>query len=212
MAKYYKLEQADLRSKGRTRDTYRVLHEYCISGEDFVEHIASHTPYRKSLLTAVLLEVAKELGELLATGDTVTLPGIGIFSIGVKARDAKETDEEHELNAQRIEFDHINFRCSRSLKKDVASRCKSSGFERVYGKEGKKIKSPAMLIKGRMAAARQYLLSHPFMRIADYAELIGLSHSAAQRELKEAVQNPDYGIQAVGRGNQRVYVLAQNDT
>ena len=211
MAKYYKLEQADLRSKGHTRDTYRVLHEHCTTGEEFVEHIASHTPYSKSLLTAVLIEVAKELGEQLATGDSVTLPGIGIFSIGVKAKAEKEPDEEHELNAQSIEFDHVNFRCSKDLKNDVASRCHLAGFERVYGKEGKKIKSPAMLIKGRMATARQFLESHPFMRITDYAERVGLSYTAAQRELKEASHDSDYGIRAVGRGNQRVYVLADKE-
>ena len=207
MPKYYKIEQADLRNPGRTRETYRVLHEGNITAEDFINHIARHSSLSKSMLTAVLIEVADELGELLATGDSVTLPGIGNFSIGVRATKASVADDDHELNAQSIEFDHINFRCSRRLKNDVASRCGISGFERVGGREGVKIKKPSMLIKGRLASAREYLKNHHVMRVADYAELVKLSYSAAQRELKAAAQESSSGIKASGSGNQRVYVL-----
>ena len=64
-----------------------------------------------------------------------------------------------------------------------------------------------MLIKGRLASAREYLKNHHVMRVADYAELVKLSYSAAQRELKAAAQEPSSGIKASGSGNQRVYVL-----
>lgn len=207
--KYYKMEQRDLRRPGHSRETYRVLHERCISGEEFIDHIARHTPFSEATLTGVLIEVAKELGELLATGQSVTLPGIGNFSIGVRAKVERAEKEEHELNSQNIEFDHINFRCSKKLRQDVASRCSQSGFERVMGQDGVKIRKPAMLIKGRLAGARHYLSIHHVMRIQEYADAMGLSYSAAQRELKAAANDPNSGIEAYGRGNQRVYILAR---
>ena len=207
--KYYKMEQRDLRRPGHSRETYRVLHERCISGEEFINHIARHTAFDEAVLTGVLIEVAKELGELLATGQSVTLPGIGNFSIGVRAKVKREEEEAHELNAQNIEFDHINFRCSKKLRQDVAGRCLRSGFERVMGQDGVKIRKPAMLIKGRLAGARHYLSIHHVMRIQEYADAMGMSYSAAQRELKAAANDPNSGIEAYGRGNQRVYILAR---
>lgn len=208
--KYYKIQQVDLRRPGKTRDAYRVLHERSISGKEFIEHIAQHSMYSESIITAVVMEVAKELGELLATGQSVTVPDIGNFSIGIRAKVVRE-ESDKELNAQNIEFDHINFRCSNKLRTDVANRCYQSGFERVYGKDGIKIRKPAMLIKGRLAGARHYLSIHHVMRIREYATAMGLSYSAAQRELKAVAQDPASGIVSMGNGNQRVYVLAHPD-
>lgn len=208
MPKYYKLEQVNLREAGKTRDTYRVLHDHCVSGQELIEHMASHSLFSEAVLSGVLMDLAKELGEHLAKGYSVSLPGVGIFSIGIRAKKVLDDDSEHVLNAKSIEFDHVNFRCSKSLLKDVASRCRLAGFERVLGKDGVKIKKPAMLIKGRLASAREYLRIHHIMRIRDYAELVGLSYVTAQRELKVAALDDSSGICAKGKGNQRYYILA----
>lgn len=209
--KYYKLQQVDLRNPGKTRDTYRVLHERSISGEQFIQHIAKHTAFDESIVTGVLIEVAKELGELLATGQSVTIPRIGNFSIGIRAKVQREEDDTQELNSQNIVFDHVNFRCSNELRREVDTRCLQTGFERVRGRKGIKIKKPFMLLKGRLAAARHYLSIHHVLRIKEYAENMKMSYSAAQRELKAAAKDPASGIVAKGSGNQRVYVLASPD-
>ena len=125
-----------------------------------------------------------------------------------------ETNSEadnHQINARSLEVGRINFRCHKELLKDVRSRLSGKGkFQqsRYFGYVP--LYEPTIARRReRFAAAQAYLKEHPFMRIADYAELTGLSYTTAQRELRLAATLTHSGIAARGRGSHRVYVLAQ---
>lgn len=218
---YYKLEQHDMLQPNKTRSVYRLKNINRISGEQFINHIARHHAYSESMITAVLMEVADELAELLGEGHSVELPGIGVFSIGVRMKDAtgkaqggrnperETTGEETKMpTARNLYLHHLNFRKSPELFRRVNMQFHKQDFQRAYGKNGVRIKrSKYPQVKNRMIVAREFLATHPYMTIKDYAELTGLSYSTAQRELRANWNNPNYGIDIAGRGSHRVYVL-----
>ncbi len=222
MLKYYVQEIRDLRDpdSGKMREIYKVLFDRSVSGEHFMNYVARHSILSDGQVQMVCTTIADFLGELLANNGCVTLPGIGSFSIAIRPKEDKrkglqEMDGEAEgpgINARSIEMDHINFRCSKELLSDVKGRLHREGtFQRdPYGGHVPIYKPSIENRLKRFKAAREYLSTNPIMRIADYAELTGLSYSSAQRELRLAATMYHSGILAKGRGSHRVYVLNKN--
>ena len=218
---YYKLEQHDMLHPDKTRSVYRLKSAGRVSGEQFIHHIARHRANSEATITAVLMEVADELAELLGEGRSVEVPGIGVFSIGVRMKDTKEKAQKDENpegqttgqaakmpTARDLYVHHLNFRKSPELFKQVELQFHNQEVKRAYGKTGVRIKrSKYPQVKNRMIVAREFLATHPYMTIQDYADLTGLSYSTAQRELRANWRNPDYGIDIAGMGSHRVYVL-----
>jgi len=221
---YYKLEQRDVLTPEQTRSVYRLKHKALISGEQFVKEVAHRRGYSEATIMGVFIDAAKELAEQLGSGYSVELPGIGIFSIGVRMKKDEvedknsaaaeassvnaSTGEGPTKNARSLRLDHINFRKNKDFFREVNGYFRGQDIRRVYGKEGVRIKtSQYPQVKNRMIVAREFLATHPFMTIQDYADITGLSYSAAQRELKKAWLDAKNGIAIMGRGSHRVYVL-----
>lgn len=220
---YYKQEIRDLRNpeSGRYREVYKVLLNRSDTADQFLNHLELHTHLGPGIVRAALMEIVKCLGERLAETGSVTIPELGTFSVairpkknrakGLQSRSAEgETpDATPELNARSIEFHHLNFRPAKELYNDVHLRLRRDGaLEMVGGRTGVRLCRPKLeRRRERFAAAREYLASHSLMRVADYAELTGLSRSAAQRELRLAAQLTHSGIIADGSGSHRIYVL-----
>ena len=226
MMEYYKLEQRDMLNPEQTRTVYRLKNESRIDGTQFIREVAHRRSYNEAVVTGVLIDVAKELAEQLGKGHSVELPNIGVFSIGVKMRgDAEDTDKasdgadgavaeadaaEVEPNARSLRLDHINFSKNKDFFGQVEASFSKQSLKRIYGRDGVRIKkSKYPQVKNRMIVAREFLADHPFMTVRDYADITGLSYSTAQRELKEAWKNPDFGITVKGSGSHRVYVLVK---
>ncbi len=229
---YYKLEQRDNRSANKTRFVYRLKHKEFIPGERFIKDVAHRRGFDEATITGVLIDVAKELAEQLGNGNTVELPGIGIFTVGVKMKDddakagemevaevpAEDSSEAQtkaaaEKNARNLQLDHINYRKNKTFFREVESHFRRQEISRAYGKVGRRIKtSQYPQLKNRMIVAREFLQDHPFMTVQDYADITGLSYSSAQRELKASWHDPQYGITIEGRGSHRVYVLRQAES
>lgn len=224
---YYKLEQRDMLNPEQTRTVYRLKNESRIDGTQFIREVAHRHSYNEAVVTGVLIDVAKELAEQLGKGHSVELPNIGVFSIGVRMKgdaeqDAKPGNEagvaaadtdaaDPEPNARSLRLDHINFSKNKDFFGQVEACFSKQSLRRVYGREGVRIKtSKYPQVKNRMIVAREFLADHPFMTVSDYANITGLSYSTAQRELKQAWQNPDYGITVKGSGSHRVYVLMKD--
>lgn len=242
MLDYYKQEIRDLRNteSRKVREVYKIVKGKGDTAEHFVKHLAEHTSWGEGVIKGVLTDLVACLDERLAEAGSVTLPGIGTFSVSIRPKQGREkglidkgdmttatgqglgTDEEqaaaseagdeenHELNAQSLEVSHITFSCDKRLLGSVRARLRGKGqlrqspymgFVPLYQpKEAHRL--------DRFASARAYLEEHHFMRVADYAELTGLSYSVAQRELKLAAHLDHSGIIAQGRGSHRIYVLA----
>ena len=60
--------------------------------------------------------------------------------------------------------------------------------------------------EGMYPPALEYLEEHGAMRVADYMELTGLSRTVATMELKAFRQDPNSGVDFIGRGSAKVYV------
>ena len=245
MLEYYKQEMRDLRDpeSGKIREVYKVLFDHSLDGEGFMNYMSKHSILSAGATQMACVTIADLLGELLAVHGSVTLPGIGTFSVGIRAKKGKEkglkekgvsmsatgqplegakeelkadadtNNESHDLNARSLEVNRINFKCSRELMKDVSGRLRGKGSfqqSRYFGYVP--LYTPSIPSRQqRFAAAREFLQTHPFLRVADYATLTGLSYSTAQRELKLASTLTHSGLVATGRGNHRLYVLRKNE-
>jgi predicted histone-like DNA-binding protein len=220
MLKYYKLEQRDSFDMHKTRTVYRLLAGGHVTEEQFIKMVAHRRGFSESVIAGVLTDVAEELALLLGGGDSVSLPGIGSFSLGVrlkKGRKQQLDEEQEELegtrreatepNARNIELHHLNFRKDKELFRKIQVRFDQQTLKRVGGKEGRRITIDDTTQQQRIAAAHQYLQEHHFMHVSDYAALTGLSYSSAQRELRELDRYQFSGITSEGRGSHRVYVL-----
>ena len=220
MPKYYKQEIKDLRdpASGKVREVYKVQIEHPYSAEDFLDHLCLHSPLGPGVMQAALSHLARCLAECLAESGSVTLPRVGTFRVGIRPRKgrakglvdpAETTDDDHELNARSLELSHITFRPCRTLFNDVYSRLAKEGklLMTEYGGHVPLYQPKEQSRRKRFAMACDFLKNHPFLRIADYATLTGLSYSTAQRELRLAAQLTHSGLVATGLGSHRVYIL-----
>lgn len=226
---YYKLEQRDNFDMKATRTVYKLKTKQRYSGKEFVKMVAHRHGFSETIIEGVLLDVASELELLLGEGATVTVPGIGSFSLGIRLSEERkqQLEEEQEAaaeaeeagkrkkpkvtepNAVNLELHHINFRLDKDLFQEVKNRFRKQKLQRIYGKEGSRITIDDKKQSERIAAAHRFLAKNTFMHIADYAEVTGLSYSSAQRELNELVKFKHSGITSQGLGSHRVWMLAK---
>ena len=219
MLQYYIQEIRDLRDpeSGKVREIYKVSMGQSVSPEEFVRYVESYSSMTEGEIQMALSTFSEYLGMLLAEKGSVTLPGFGTFSVAIRPKEEKrkglrnetEQAEGPDINARSIEADHINFSCSRELLKDVKGRVNAEGkLQRNPDVGLVPISRPAITSRQkRFAAAREYLRTHNHMRIKDYAQLMQMSYSAAQRELKIAAELDHSGIISEGSGSHRIYVL-----
>lgn len=223
---YYKLEQRDSFDMKKTRTVYRIKTHALVSGDQFIKEVEHRSRIKASLIKSVLMEVADELEELLGQGYAVTLPGIGAFSIGVRLNEERKKRLEMEEaeakeaisqgkrpkhvaqpNATFIELHHINYRKDKTFFKNIESRFSRQPVKLMGGKQGSRITIDDKTQNDRINLALEFLSNNPFMHVADYARITGLSRSSAQRELVEINKNRDIPITSTGRGSHRVYIL-----
>jgi len=206
MARYIKQEMPDLQGTGETKCYYRLEKRQNLSTKEFLKRAGAHGILDDGILEHALSKIAEQLVEELADGNTVTLDGIGTFQATLGVKKDKEMDtidgDETKRNAKSIEVQNVRYVSDKELVKNVNMRCKLSraGVRRVNNSPYTK--------EQRLKKALEYLAdpAHPFMRVADYAELTGLPRSSATKELRKFYEDPSCGIDFMGRGTAKVYV------
>lgn len=225
MLKYYKMEQRDSFDMHKTRTVYRLHPSGHFSGKKFIHMVAHRRGYSESVIQGVLMDVAEELALLLGEGNTVCVPGIGTFSIGVRLKDERRQQLEDEQdavaegtarkasepNARNIELHHLNFRKDKELFRDIQIHFSQQELKRTDGRSGRRITIDDTTQRHRIELAQQFLREHHYMHIDDYVRLTGLSRTSAQRELRELATYQYSGITIEGRGSHRVYVLRKQE-
>ena len=205
MAKYIKQEMPDLRQTGEKKVYYRLKTERNIGSKEFI--LSLHSTFSgmsEADITRVIIATAGHLGKLLGQGYSVTLDGIGTFKATIGLEEEKEPDTldgtEPKRNAQSLQLKGVNFRADKQLIKTASSNCKlkREGTARIH-------RSPYSK-EERLALALKHLEKHGAMKVSDYVNLTGLSQTAARMELKEFRQDPNSGIDFIGRGSAKVYV------
>ena len=205
MAKYIKQEMPDLRQTGEKKVYYRLKTERNIDSKEFI--LSLHSTFSgmsEADITRVIIATAGHLGKLLGQGYSVTLDGIGTFKATIGLEEDKELDTldgtEPKRNAQSLRLKGVNFRADKQLIKTASSNCKlkREGTARIH-------RSPYSK-EERLALALKHLEEHGAMKVSDYVSVTGLSQTAARMELKEFRQDPNSGIDFIGRGSAKVYV------
>ena len=205
MAKYIKQEMPDIAGKGVNAVYYRMQTERNIGAAEFIEEVAgAGTGLSEGEVVHVLEQMTHTLARLLSNGHTVTIGGIGTFRTMVGVREDKEQDtfevDKPKRNAQSIEVKGVNYRADKALVKDIAVQCR---LER--GKESRLHRSPYSP-EERLTRALAFIEVHTVMRVADYVELTGLSHTTASLELRKLCQDPESGIRSSGQKASKVYI------
>lgn len=203
-AKYIKKEIADLNGMGSTQAYYR-METQPMSHEEFVSMCEHEGHMSEGVVNHVLELVASKLALSMAEGKSVKICGIGTFhaKLGLKddvLQDAFEQGE-HTHNAKSIQVTGVAYRADEDLIIRTQSKC-----HLVRGGVSRLMKSK-YTYNERTELARQFLKKRPFMRVADYANLTGLSKTTASKELLKIVKDPDSGITSTGKQSQKFYIL-----
>lgn len=206
MAKYIKQEMPDIRKDGSKKCYYRMQNNGNVSTDKLIRTICMHggVGLSESVFRHALEDLADELACKIAEGYTVTLDGIGTFQAAIGVCEGKEMDgidgDEPKHNAQSLELKGVNYKADRSLVKEAHRRCRlvRAGTNHVN-------RSPHTK-EERLQMAKDYLSIHPYMRIADYAEMTQLPQSSASLELRTFASDPASGIASNGKATHIVYV------
>ena len=205
MARYIKQELPDLRRTGEKKAYYRLKTEQKIDFHQFIDRISSHNSgISRGEAFRVLMHATDTLAELLAEGYSVTIDDMGTFKATVGLVEDKEMDSFEEgtpkLNARSLKIDGVSFQADRKLIVNVDKRCdlKRAGTSRLC-------RSP-FTKEERLQKAQEYLKSHGAMKVKNYMELTGLSHTVAAKELRGFEHDAVSGITSIGRLAGKVYV------
>lgn len=205
MARYIKQELPDLRRTGEKKAYYRLKTEQKIDFHQFIDRISSHNSgISRGEAFRVLMHATDTLAELLAEGYSVTIDDMGTFKATVGLVEDKEMDSFEEgspkLNARSLKIDGVSFQADKKLIVNVDKRCdlKRAGTSRLC-------RSP-FTREERLQKAQEYLKSHGAMKVKNYMELTGLSHTVAAKELRGFEHDAVSGITSIGRLAGKVYV------
>ena len=205
MARYIKQELPDLHKTGEKKAYYRMKTKRKIDFNQFVDLISSHNSgISRGEAFRVLMHATDILAELLAQGYSVTIDEMGTFKATIGLVSDKEMDSFEEgtpkLNARSLRVDGVSFKADKRLILNVDKRCdlKRAGVSRLC-------RSPFSK-EERLQKALEYLNAHGAMKVKDYMELTGLSHTVAAKELREFEHDAASGITSIGRLAGKVYV------
>jgi predicted histone-like DNA-binding protein len=205
MARYIKQELPDLHKTGEKKAYYRMKTKRKIDFNQFVDLISSHNSgISRGEAFRVLMHATDILAELLAQGYSVTIDEMGTFKATIGLVSDKEMDSFEEgtpkLNARSLRVDGVSFKADKRLILNVDKRCdlKRAGVSRLC-------RSP-FTKEQRLQKALEYLNAHGAMKVKDYMELTGLSHTVAAKELREFEHDAASGITSIGRLAGKVYV------
>lgn len=205
MARYIKQELPDLHKTGEKKAYYRMKTERKIDFNQFVDLVSSHNSgISKGEAFSVLMHATDTLAELLAQGYSVAIDELGTFKATVGLVKDKEMDSFEEgtpkLNARSLRVDGVSFKADKRLIVNVDKRCelKRAGVSLLCRSTFTK--------EERLQKALEYLNAHGAMKVKNYVELTGLSHTVAAKELREFEHDATSGIASIGRLAGKVYV------
>ena len=157
---------------------------------------------------AVIHEMVDIIANLMSDGYTVSLDGLGNFSLSLGLADYEDTTPEvhqgGEPNARRIHVRDVHFKPQHEFIRHVDTLCRGR-FERDFIGI-RPLRRSRYTQEERIQLALQFIRKHGFMRQADYAAITGLSRTTACRELRAVCAAPSSPIQCRGRISHKVYV------
>lgn len=207
MVKYRRQEMPDIRKSGKKTVTYRFEANHNMDENAFLTRAQSYNPAMTvANLECALDTVADAMAKLMGLGYSVTLKGIGTFTpqLGLKGQ-TNSVIPEHMLEKGYVESPcvrGINFKACSKLIRETDKEC---DFEQGSTSH---LRHSKYTIEKRAERARQYMKTHNGrMYVQEYANLNGMSHSTAVRELRQLANDADSGIGREGHGSHVIYIL-----
>lgn len=204
-AQYTMQEVNDLNHEGETLLYPRIVSQGCCDTAELAESMAKGTTFTSAEMSGVIALLQRGLVEMMAQGKSVRLDGIGTFSPSLALKEGREREAPDgsgtRRNASSIEVGHVHFRPDRTFIATLNAACRLERAPELFAR-----RISPHTPEERLQLARTYLENHPWLDIATYARLTGLSRTTAGRELRKWHTTPGSGIGIEGRGTHRVYV------
>lgn len=205
MGMYLMKEMPDMQNRGKkvTYPTWAFIQQK--STQELAQRVHQASTFTVGDIEGVLKQVAVELANMLADGNSVKIDGIGTFTPSlalVKGKEREENDEEgRKRYARSIVVGKVNFRAEKDLIWNINGRL---SLERASWK--RKRSSEKYTKEQRLELLKDALDKTPFVTVLDYCKLTGLVRSTATIEIREWAQQPQSSIGTMGRGSHRVYI------
>lgn len=202
----YEMQEMNLPNKEGKHVLYPRLVQRGQVGTDYIANVLSQkSSFTKGDVIGLLQELADEMAYQMGDGKSVKLDGIGTFvpSLALRLDKERETGEEDSTrrNARSIVVGSIKFRAEKTLLHHTNYNCDLERSRQKFRRSSQKF-TPEQ----RLERAQQYLDTHPFMTVRDYARLNGLRPTTASLELRRWAAEPENNITTSGRGTHKVYV------
>ena len=206
MAKYKLQEMPNLNGVGEKRVYPKIVTDRQLDTNTFVEMTQCHDrAIPKSIVTAVLTDLADNLADMLSKGYTVKLDGIGTFSLALDFADEKPVNmrsEDDKMAYRKVTVKDVNFKASsemlKVLKRETELERDMGGVSRLYKKK--------YTLEERIARTTAWLEKHGFITLQKYASLNSLSRTTASLDLKKLTHGDDAPFSFTGRGSHKVWV------
>lgn len=206
MATYKLQEMPSLNGVGKKRVYPKLVTNRQLDTKDFIEKMRLHNrAISPSITTAVLTDIADFLGEMLSMGYTVKLDGLGTYSLSLDFDDDKpremESDDDKMLY-RKVTVKDVNYKSDPELVKyinrEIDLERDMGGVSRLYKKK--------YTLEERIERGKQWLESHAFFTLQEYANLNNLSRTTASLELKKLTHGADAVFDYTGNGSHKIWV------
>lgn len=199
----------DLRGTGEKQYYYVMRSEGAVDTVELVRRMRqTYRVMGEGELLGMVSTMIRTMGEILAEGYTVSLDGMGSFSLALGLDDYdRDTPEQHrggEPNARRLKVRDVRFKAQRKWVDDINLRCSRRLHRDEMGERN--IHRPTTTREERIQLALDHIRKHGFMRLSDYVALSGLSRTTASRELRELASDKSVPITSQGYLSHKVYV------
>ena len=205
MLEFIKREMPDMSGKGEKKYYFKPRTYGNFNSEKFFSLLCnSGSGLAIGDVYKVMGRLIEELKHWLALGHTITIDGLGTFSLSIGPIGNNEVEnlnaDGKNITGKQIKVRGVNFRPSKQLVNDLGQRCQLH-----KGYDSPNNRSPYSRDE-RLRIAQEYIGNHHFMRVGDYASITNIPHSTAAKELCEFISEPTTGIDFTGRGNTKIYI------
>lgn len=206
MAKYKLQEMPDVHHSGQKRVYPKLVAYKQMGTKEFIERMRYHNhAIPESVVKAVLTDAADFLGEMLAMGYTVKLDGLGSYSLSLGFEDDKPREilsEDDKMLHRKVTVKDVNYRADLELVKYLKRKTElvrdMGGVSRLHEQK--------YSLQERIARAQEWLKSHAFFTLQDYADLNNMSRTSASQELKQLTHGDEAPFGYTGRSSHKVWV------
>ncbi|MDO4949737.1 MAG: hypothetical protein Q4E55_06175, partial [Bacteroidales bacterium] len=207
MAEYIMRELPDMDGSGEKKYYYQIRTFSHFTSKDFVRQLCRPgSGLSEGDVIKVMSGIVEEMNVWLSLGHTVTIDGLGTFSLSISVTDDVKAEDfegnKKKVTGKQIKVRGVKFRPNKQLVKDIGSHCK------LYKSKTLPNNRSPYTREERLKMAQDYLAEHHFMRVKDYESMTKLPHSTAANELRDFCIQPT-GITFEGRGNTKVYMNRQ---